>query len=101
MIGLVGLMLSALMIAVLTQKLFLTREEKYLHTFVLNRELAEKHRLHAATVVKFSVQVWYLKQKTNSHSKLLRAQHHLFESICNVEEVKKDRSVTNNIEYTS
>ncbi|UJR16968.1 hypothetical protein I4U23_003866 [Adineta vaga] len=36
-------------------------EEKYVHTFVLNTELAKEYHLCAANVVKFAVKVWYLK----------------------------------------
>ncbi|CAF5092970.1 unnamed protein product, partial [Rotaria sp. Silwood1] len=42
MTGLVGIFSTALLIAVLTQKLLMNRWEKYVHNFVLDIELAKK-----------------------------------------------------------
>ena len=55
--SLIGILSSSLLVAVLAQKLLLSREEKYLHTFVLNTELSKKHHYYAANVVKFSIKV--------------------------------------------
>jgi hypothetical protein len=42
MIGLLGILSTALIISVLAQKLELSRSEKYVHNFVLNIELAKE-----------------------------------------------------------
>ncbi|CAF3477244.1 unnamed protein product [Rotaria sp. Silwood1] len=54
MTGLVGIFSTALLIAVLTQKLLMNRWEKYVHNFVLDIELAKKRKINAANVIKFS-----------------------------------------------
>jgi len=83
-IGLFGLVLSALLIAIISQKLVLTREEKYVHTFVLNKRLAKKRKNEAANVIKFAIKVWYSKrhgkytpsQYFQTRRKLSRSIHH-------------------------
>jgi hypothetical protein len=62
-IGIFGLTLSALLIAIIAQKLVLSREEKYVHTFVLNTKLAAKRKNEAANVIKFAIKVWLLKRQ--------------------------------------
>ncbi|CAF1257902.1 unnamed protein product [Adineta steineri] len=88
--GLIGLLVSALLITVLTQKLHLTREEKYVHTFVLNTELAKERQNHAANVVKFSIKIWFYKRQNKmKYLPCLHAQRHLFQSISNLKQIKK------------
>ena len=90
--GLVGILTSALLIAVLAQKLLLTRSQKYVHNFVLNTELARRRHEHAANVVKFAVKVWYLRR----HGKIeeighLIAQRKLFCSISYLQQTKQQQ----------
>ncbi|CAF1549412.1 unnamed protein product, partial [Rotaria sordida] len=59
---------NALLISVLAQKLKLTRSEKYVHSFVLDIELAKKRKHQAANVIKFAIKIWYLKRKHRSTS---------------------------------
>jgi hypothetical protein len=74
-----------LLIAIIAQKLVLTREEKYVHTFVLNTKLAVKRKNEAANVIKFAIKVWYLKrhgkyksiQYFQTRRKLSRSIHYL------------------------
>lgn len=91
-ISLIGLLASAFLIAVLTQKLQFSREERYVYTFGLNIDLAKQLKDEAANVVKFSIKFWYIKQKGKAllYSRI-RAQQKLFESINNLKQVKKDR----------
>ncbi|CAF1334374.1 unnamed protein product, partial [Rotaria sp. Silwood1] len=91
-IGLFGILASALLIAVLTQKLLLNRWEKYVHNFVLNVGLAKEHKMHAANVIKFAFQVWYLKKINISESSIqyLQAQQRLFHAIHSLHEVKQN-----------
>ena len=47
----------------MAQKLGLRREEKYVHTFVLNIELAKARKIHAANIIKYGILEWYLARK--------------------------------------
>ncbi|CAF0972002.1 unnamed protein product [Rotaria sordida] len=91
-IGLIGLLLSAIIIAILTQKLFLTREEKYVHTFVLNTQLEKKRKNQAANVIKFVIKVWYLKRRNKSSSiEYLLTQRKIFRSIYHLQKIRQDQ----------
>ncbi|CAF3827993.1 unnamed protein product [Rotaria sordida] len=92
-IGLVGVFSTALVIAVLAQKLLLDRCEKYVHNFVMNIELAKEHKIQAANVIKFTVKVWYMKNKHISLSSIryLQAQRRLFQSIHLLQQVKQEQ----------
>ncbi|CAF1515310.1 unnamed protein product [Rotaria sordida] len=92
-IGLVGVFSTALVIAVLAQKLLLDRCEKYVHNFVMNIELAKEHKIQAANIVKFAVKVWYMKNKNISLSSIryLQVRRRLFQAIHLVQQVKQER----------
>jgi hypothetical protein len=97
-VGLTGILTSALLIAVLTQKLMFRREEKYVHTFVLNIHLAKTRRVEAANVLKFGIKSWYLRRK-NRHNTMhyLEAQRKLFRAIGNLQQVKeRQRALVDN-----
>lgn len=92
MIGLFGLLASTLVIAVLLEKFILRREEKYVHTFVLNIELAKKRQYHAANVVKFSVQLWYLHRRNrDKHLPFIFIQRKLFHAIHILQNIKRQQ----------
>jgi hypothetical protein len=81
-IGLIGILSTALLISVLAQKLKLIRSEKYVHNFVLNIQLAKERKIQAANVIQCVVRVWYLKRKYQSSSnEYIQAQRRLFRSI--------------------
>jgi hypothetical protein len=89
---LIGLLLSALLIAIIAQKLHLTREEKYVHTFVLNNRLIGKRKNQAANIIKFAVKVWYLKRHGKSTSiQYFQAQQKLFRSILSFQKVRQQQ----------
>ncbi|CAF4132398.1 unnamed protein product [Rotaria sordida] len=92
-IGLVGVFSTALVIAVLAQKLLLDRCEKYVHNFVMNIELAKEHKIQAANCVKFAVKVWYMKNRNTSLSSIryLQVRRRLFQAIHLVQQVKQER----------
>ncbi|CAF4155014.1 unnamed protein product, partial [Rotaria sordida] len=97
--GLIGILTTALLITVLTQKLLLNRWEKYVHSFVLNVELAKNRKIQAANIIKFAFQAWNLKKKNVSESSIryLRAQQRLFQSIRSLHEIKqKQRQLVDN-----
>ncbi|CAF3570910.1 unnamed protein product [Adineta steineri] len=97
-IGFIGLLSSALLISVLAQKLLLTREEKYVHTFVSNTELAKERQYQAANIVKFAIKVWFLKRQNKAPSiRCIQVQKKLFQSIYHLKEIKKQqRNSTDN-----
>ena len=92
MVGLIGLLSSALLIAILAKKLLLTREEKYVHTFVLNTQIAKELKHQAANVIKFAMRTWYLKRKDKSASiRNFQAQRKLFRSIHCIQQIRQRR----------
>ncbi|CAF4985119.1 unnamed protein product [Rotaria sp. Silwood1] len=91
-VGLIGLLSSAILIAILTQKLLLTREEKYVHTFVLNTRLEKKRKNQAANVIKFAIKVWYLKRRNKSTSiEYLLTQRKVFRSIHHLQKIRQNQ----------
>ena len=88
----IGVMTSAFLIAVLSQKLLLSRWEKYIYNFVLNIELAKAHKNHAANIISNGWRIWQLsrrgKQSTIEH---VNAQRKLFESITTIHQIKLER----------
>lgn len=98
MTGLVGILASALLIAVLAQKLLLTRSQKYVHNFVLSTELARRRHDHAANVVKYAIKVWFLRRREKAGMiTLLIAQQKLFRSISYLQRTKqKQKTIMDN-----
>ena len=97
-IGLFGLLLTALLVSILTQKLYLTREEGYVHTFVMDTRLLKDHHQQAANVIKFAVKSWYLKRKTKVNSiHYFQAQRKLFRSICRFQKIKQEERSLKNV----
>lgn len=89
LIAFTGILSSALVVSILTQKLVLTRWEKYVHNFVLNIQLSKQRKYQSANVVKFAVQVWYFRRMNKSTSiRCMRAQWKLFRSIDILQNIK-------------
>lgn len=75
--------------AVISQKLELTRSEKYVHNFVASIELAKAYKNQAANVVKFGWKVWFLKRKGKQMViQYIQAQRRLLTSIHCVRKIK-------------
>jgi hypothetical protein len=93
MISFTGIFLTALLIAVVAQKLTLTRWEKYVHNFVLNTELAKQHKAQAANVIKYALKIWIWKKSNRPLSSIqhLRAQRKLFRSIAIIHHIKQEQ----------
>jgi hypothetical protein len=91
LIAFTGLFSSALIIAVVAQKLMLTRGEKYVHNFVLKTELANEHVAQAANIVKYTMKLWIAKQnnKAMASGQHLRYKKKLFESLHAIHRIKK------------
>ena len=80
--GIIGVFSTALLVAVISQKLELTRSEKYVHNFVASIELAKAHKDQAANVVKYGWKVWYLRRKGKEMViQYIQAQRKLLTSI--------------------
>jgi hypothetical protein len=91
----VGLLLSALLIAILSKKLLLTREQRYVYTFLLNTLLGRSHKNEAANIIKFAIKVWYLKRKNKTTSiQYFQVQRKLFQTIyCHQKHKQKRRNL--------
>ena len=79
--GLLGVGTTALLVAVLAQKLEQSRAEKYVHTFVSRVALDKTHKHAAANVIKNVLKLWRLRRpgyackprwRTRVHGKLLQ-----------------------------
>ncbi|CAF1344004.1 unnamed protein product [Adineta steineri] len=95
MVSVYGLFASALLIAVLAQKLMLDRSEKYVHSFVLNTQLTKERQEQSANIIKFALKLWVWKAHTKSFSfaHYLRIQRKLFRSIKAVHEIRRQEQV--------
>ncbi|CAF1604714.1 unnamed protein product [Adineta ricciae] len=90
--GIIGVFSTALLVAVISQKLELTRSEKYVHNFVASIELAKAHKNQSANVVKYGWKVWYLKRK-GKHMiiQYIQAQRKLLTSIYWARKIKQQQ----------
>ncbi len=88
--GIIGVFATALLVAVISQKLELTRSEKYVNNFVASIELAKSHKNQAANIVKYGWKVWYLKRKGKyMFIQYIQAQRKLLTSIHLVRKIKQ------------
>lgn len=101
--GAIGVGITALLVAVLAQKLEQTRAEKYVHSFVSRLELDKTQKHAAANVIKNAMRLWRMKKNASSlelqfsrkrmryHGKFLRAVSLWRESSLSIRKsVKKD-----------
>lgn len=90
--AMIGILSTALLISVLTQKLGLNRWEKYVYHLILNIQSSRKQKHQAANVIKFAIKLWYVRRKkTASQIAQLRWQWKLFRSIRYLQEVKQTK----------
>nr|ACD54734.1 small conductance calcium-activated potassium channel-like protein [Adineta vaga] len=90
--ALTGVTVSAFLIAVLSQKLLLSRWEKYIYNFVLNIELAKSHKALAVNIIHHGWKMWRLKNLGRIRSiEYLRLEKQFFASISAVHEIKRTR----------
>jgi hypothetical protein len=96
--GLIGVFSTALLVAVISQKLELSRSEKHVHNFVASIELAKAHKDQAANVVKYGWKVWFLKRKgKHLFLQYIQAQRKLLTSIHYLRKIKQQqRKLTDN-----
>ena len=92
-------MTSAFLIAVLSQKLLLSRWEKYIYNFVLNIELAKAHKMHAANIISSGWRIWRLTKRDKQDTlEYVNAQRRFFGSITTSHQIKQERrKLTDNI----
>jgi hypothetical protein len=90
--ALTGVTVTAFLIAVLSQKLLLSRWEKYIYTFVLNIELAKTQNLHAANIIKYTWKMWRLKNMGRRESiKYLAIERKFLGTVSAIREIKRTR----------
>ncbi|CAF3733123.1 unnamed protein product [Rotaria sp. Silwood1] len=94
----IGILVAALLTAVVAEKLALSRWEKYVHNFVLNSELAKQRTHQAANVLIYAWKMWYLKKMNEKRStRYITVQRKFFESIYIIKQIKeKQRKLTDN-----
>jgi hypothetical protein len=90
--GLMGVGTTALLVAVLAQKLEQSRAEKYVHNFVSRAQL-DKERKHAASdVIKHVIQLWRMKRSyVENTNKRIRLHGKLLQAIANMREAKNEK----------
>ncbi|CAF1270290.1 unnamed protein product [Rotaria sordida] len=94
----IGVLVAALLTAVVTEKLVLSRWEKYVHNFVLNSELAKQRTHQAANILIYTWKMWYLRKMNKKRSaRYITMQRKFFESIYIIKQIKeKQRKLTDN-----
>lgn len=86
--GLMGVGTTALLVAVLAQKLEQTRPEKYVHNFVSRVQLDKIRKNAASDVIKYALNLWRMKRqgitcsnrRTRVYGKLLQAIYKMREA---------------------
>nr|KAG5689813.1 hypothetical protein BaRGS_029291 [Batillaria attramentaria] len=71
-VGILGVLITALLVAVMAQKLEQSRAEKYLHTFFSRMRLDRLYRHAAAHVIKSIFMLWRLKRLPDGSRKYRR-----------------------------
>lgn len=91
--GMMGVGTTALLVAVLAQKLEQSRAEKYVHNFVSRAQL-DKERKHAASdVIKHVIQLWRMKRSfVENTNKRIRLHGKLLQAIANMREAKNEKA---------
>lgn len=70
----------------------MTRQENYVHTFVISSELANDLKDCSANIVKYAVKLWFLKKRHQTKViHLLRVQQRLFAEINTLKELKIEK----------
>ncbi len=98
MTGIIGVFSTALLVAVISQKLELTRSEKYVHNFVANIQFSKAYKNQAANIVKYGWKIWFLRRK-GKHMMIdyIQAQRKLLTSIHYLRKIKQQqRKLTDN-----
>ena len=89
--GLLGVCGTAMVVAVLTRKLDLSREEKFVVAYVSDVELGKKVKQHAANVIKHGWLVHKYRSGLGSDYLVLRHQRRLLHSIYRLTATREDR----------
>ena len=88
----VGILSTALLISILTQKLVLSRWEKYVYHLILNLHLTKEEKHQAANVIKFAIKFWLVKKlKRFASFDRMKFQWKLFRSIQHLQQIKLDK----------
>ncbi|CAF1147478.1 unnamed protein product [Rotaria sordida] len=90
--AIIGVMISAFLIAVLSQILLLNRWEKYIYNFGLNIEMAKTQKFYAANIIFYAWKVWRLNRSGMQRSiEYVYAQRKLFGAISNNQTLKQEQ----------
>jgi len=90
--GLMGVGTTALLVAVLAQKLEQSRPEKYVHNFVSRSQLDKVRKNAASDVIKYALTLWRMKrQGVGAGSKRTRVYGKLLQSIYKMREAKNEK----------
>ncbi|CAF3806436.1 unnamed protein product [Rotaria magnacalcarata] len=97
--SIIGILVSALLIAVVSQKLIMSRWERYVHNFVLNCELAKARKHQAANIIINAWKMWRLTKMHKYNSiQYIQSQQAFFKSIDGIKYIKqKQRKLNDNI----
>ncbi|XP_052817839.1 small conductance calcium-activated potassium channel protein 2-like isoform X4 [Mya arenaria] len=90
--GLMGVGTTALLVAVLAQKLEQTRPEKYVHNFVSRVQLDKVRKNAASDVIKYALTLWRMKRRgIGTGMKRNRVYGKLLQSIYIMREAKNEK----------
>ncbi|PVD21466.1 hypothetical protein C0Q70_19639 [Pomacea canaliculata] len=88
--GLLGVGVTALLVAVLATKLQQSRAEKYVHTFISRIDLDKRQKHAAADVIKNVIKLWRMRGVSGLRADRMRVRVHgkLLQAIRNMREAK-------------
>ncbi|KAK7114899.1 hypothetical protein V1264_000880 [Littorina saxatilis] len=92
--GLLGVGSTALLVAVLAQKLEQSRSEKYVHSFVSRVTLDKVHKHAAADVIKSVLKLWRMRRQTSAvkNSHRTQTQGKLLQAVRRMREIKQEKA---------
>ena len=88
--GVFGAGCTALVVAILARKLEFSREEKYVHNFVMDVELGKRYKISAANIVKAGWRV-YKNRKLGRYMKARKYQRQLLKAIHRLREIRLEQ----------
>ncbi|CAH1800185.1 unnamed protein product [Owenia fusiformis] len=91
MTGMFGAGCTALIVAILSRKLELSRAEKYVHNFVIDVELDKRHKHAAANILKEGWFVYKNRKKGTAEGTIRTHQRKLLKAIYTIREVKQEQ----------
>ena len=94
MVSIIGILVAALLIAIVSQKLTLSRREKYVHKFLLSGELAKARINESANIIIYAWKMWYLRKNDKHRTfEYVQTQRKFFRTVVRIQQIKQKQRV--------